>query len=103
MTKIQPLSNQVLLRPIEDNGTGGVCIMPDSTRQENTRKGEVLAIGPGLVVADGVGVLTVPMNVKVGEIVLFNSYTAAKVYEGSEDLYLIQEISILARVKQETE
>lgn len=97
---IKPLSNQVLLRVISEEKTASGMYMPETAREDNCCKGEILAVGPGLVVADGQGFITVPSNLKPGLKVYFNKFLAAKIYEGGEDLYLIQEISILAIVEE---
>lgn len=92
--KIKPLADRVIVKPSEasESKTTGGIIIPD-TAKERPQEGEIMAVGPGRV--DDTG-KTVPMNVKVGDKVLYSKYGGTEIkYEG--DTYLIMsESDILA-------
>ncbi len=67
-TKIRPLHDYVLLRRAKaESQTPGGIIIPDDA-QERPQRGEVLAVGPGRLLENGV---RVPVDVKPGDVVLF--------------------------------
>jgi len=94
--KIKPLGNRVLVRRAEANVSKGGIILPD-TAQEKPRQGEILAVGPGKMGDDGA---VTPLDVKVGDRVLFSSFAGTEVQsEEPETEYLIMsEDDILAVV-----
>jgi chaperonin GroES len=97
---ILPLGDRVLVNPFtEEEIKGGEShygiVLPDSVTKEKSAQGKVLAVGEGKFV-DG---RLVPMQVKVGDKVIFSKYGYDEVeYEGKE-LYLLKEDSILAVIK----
>lgn len=90
---IKPLGNRVLVKRSEAKVTKGGIILPD-TAQEKPRQGEVIAVGPGKVDEEG---QKVPMNVKVGDLVLFSSYagTEVKSNDQQEEYLIMSEDDIL--------
>jgi len=93
--KIKPLADRVIIKPAaaEERTKGGI-ILPD-TAKEKPVVGEVVAIGPGKVSDDG---KKVPMEVKVGDKVLYGKYSGTEVtYEGDEYL-IMREADIFAIV-----
>ena len=93
MSKIKPLSNRVLIKRTKAKTTKGGIILPDSA-QEKPREGEVVAVGPGKISDSG----TVEhMSVKVGDKVLFSSYSGTEVKNGheNEELLIISQDDIL--------
>ena len=68
----KPLSNRVLLEPLEEEKTtkSGI-VLPDSAEKEKPIKGKVIATGPGKVNEKGE---RIAMSVKVGDMVLFKKY-----------------------------
>ena len=100
--KIIPLSDRVLVKPFlmgeiksGDKKKSFGIILPDSLSKEKSAQGKVLAVGPGKVVDGEI----VPVGVKVGDIVIFSKYGYDEVEENGEELYLLKEESILARIK----
>lgn len=80
--KIRPLGDKLVIKVLEETQTttGGI-ILPDSAR-EKPQKGEVIAVGGGKTLDNGT---KEPMDVKVGEIVLFAKYGGSDIkFEGTE-------------------
>ncbi len=93
--KIKPLADRVIIKPAtpEERTKGGI-ILPD-TAKEKPVVGEVVAVGPGKVSDEG---KKVPMEVKVGDKVLYGKYSGTEVtYEGDEYL-IMREADIFAIV-----
>ncbi len=89
---IQPLSDRVVIRPLEEGEAmrGGLFI-PD-TAKEKPQQGEIVAVGPGRFEKNE----RVPMELKVGQKVLYGKYTGTEVtYEDIEYL-IIKEGDVLA-------
>jgi chaperonin GroES len=96
VNNITPLYDKVLVQKLESNKTttGGI-ILPDS--KSSASKGQVIAVGIGK--QSGTDIL--PMQVKEGDIVLFNSYAGTDVSSIVEqkNMLLIREEDILAIIK----
>ena len=96
---IQPLSDRVLVRRIDvDTKSPAGIIIPDTAQKEKSKKGVVIAVGPGKYSDDG---NIVPMTVKIGAKVYFNAGWDNEVkVEGDESEYfLVHESDILAVTK----
>jgi chaperonin GroES len=93
--KLKPLADRVVIKPSPaDERTRGGIILPD-TAKEKPVVGEVVAIGHGKISDDG---KIVPMEVKVGDKVLYGKYSGTEVtYEGEEYL-IMREADIFAIV-----
>jgi chaperonin GroES len=88
----RPLGDRVLVRRVEEEEkTKGGIIIPD-TAKEKPQEGEVLAVGPGG--RDDAGKL-VPMDVKVGDRILFGKWSGTEVKLDGEDLLIMKESDIL--------
>ncbi len=88
----RPLHDRVLVRRIEEeNKTAGGIIIPD-TAKEKPQQGEILAVGPGA--RDETGKL-VPLDVKVGDKVLFGKWSGSEVTLDGEELLIMKESDIL--------
>ena len=88
----RPLHDRVLVRRIEsDDKTAGGIIIPD-TAKEKPQEGEILAVGAG--VRDEAGSL-VPLDVKVGDRVLFGKWSGSEVKIDGEDLLIMKESDVL--------
>ena len=76
MTTIKPLADKIVIKVIDDvEKTSGGIFIPDSAK-EKPQKGEVVAIGSGKTLDNGE---KEPMEVKVGDVVLFAKYSGTDV------------------------
>lgn len=93
-TKLQPLGDRILVKPIprEDVTKGGI-VLPD-TAKEKPQEGKVLAVGPGKMTDDG---KRIPLDVKVGDTVIYAKYGGTEIKEDDEELIILRESDILAR------
>jgi chaperonin GroES len=90
--KFRPLHDRVLIRRIEEESkTPGGLIIPD-TAKEKPQQGEVLAVGPGARDENG---KLVPLDVKVGDKVLFGKWSGSEVTINGEELLIMKESDIL--------
>lgn len=92
MTSIRPLHDRVIVRRVDaDEKTAGGIIIPD-TAKEKPAKGEVLAVGPGA--RDDSGRM-VPMEVRVGDLVLFGKWGGTEVKLDGEEVLVLKESDII--------
>jgi len=91
--KVRPLHDRLLVRRIEEKETvrGGI-IIPD-TAKEKPQEGEVLAVGNGKILDNGT---KLPMDVKVGDKILFGKYTGSDIKIDGEDVLILREDEVLA-------
>ena len=91
--KVRPLHDRVLVKRVaEEQKTKGGIIIPD-TAKEKPIEGRVIAVGNGKILKDG---KARPLDVKVGDVVLFGKYSGNEVKLEGEDLLLIREDDVLA-------
>jgi chaperonin GroES len=89
----KPLGNRVVIKPNEGKeqvSAGGIYI-PD-TAKEKPQEGEVVAIGPGKLSDDG---NRIPMDVAVGDTVVYSQYSGTEYKEGDTDYLVVREDDIL--------
>lgn len=92
--KLKPLADRVVVRPIErEEVTKGGIVLPD-TAKEKPQEGEVIAVGPGRLSEDG---KRMPMDVKVGDIVIYAKYGGTEIKIVDEELIILRESDILAK------
>lgn len=91
--KIRPLHDRVVIRRIEEErkSPGGIVI-PD-TATEKPVQGEVLAVGNGKILDNG---QIRPLDVKVGDRVLFGKYSGNEVKVGGDEVLVMREEDIMA-------
>ena len=88
----RPLGDRVLVRRVEEEQkTKGGIIIPDSAK-EKPQEGEVLAVGPGA--RDDSGKLQ-PLDVAVGDRILFGKWSGSEIKLEGEDLLIMKESDIL--------
>ena len=88
--KIRPLQDRVLVKRVEEEAekTKGGIIIPD-TAKEKPQQGKVIAVGKGKVGDDG---KVTPMDVKVGDKILFGKYAGSEIkLDGDEHLIMREE------------
>ena len=91
--QLKPLNDRVVVRRIEEEQvTAGGIIIPDSAKEKPIR-GEILAIGSGKLLEDG---NKRPLDVRVGDRVLFGKYAGTEVKVEGEELLIMREDDILA-------
>ena len=93
--KLKPLGDRVLVKPVEEKEQkkGGI-IIPD-TAKEKPQEGKVEAVGPGKLNDTG---QRLPMNVKVGDKVLYGKYSGTEVKFGSDEYLIMHEDDIFGIV-----
>ena len=90
--KFRPLHDRVVIKRIDaDTKTAGGIIIPDSA-QEKPSQGEVVSVGPGG--RDEAGKL-IPIDLKVGDIVLFGKWSGTEVKIDGQDLLIMKESDIM--------
>ncbi len=95
--KIRPLGDRVVVEPLEaEEKTKGGIILPD-TAKEKPQEGKVVAVGKGKV--DEKGNL-IPMEVKVGDKVLYGKYSGTEVTVDEKQYIILREEDILAIVEE---
>ena len=84
---IKPLEDRIVVKPLDaEQTTASGLVIPD-TAKEKPQEGEVLAVGPGRF--DDEGEKRIPLDVKVGDTVLYSKYGGTEVkYSGQEYLIL---------------
>ncbi len=95
VSTVKPLGDRVFVKvsPSEEKTSGGI-LLPD-TAKEKPQIGEVAAVGPGKRNDDG---SRSPLEVKVGDQVLYSKYAGTDIKLGGDDYYLLSEKDILAAV-----
>lgn len=92
----RPLHDRVLVRRSdEEQKSAGGIIIPD-TAKEKPMQGEVIAVGPGARDEKGA---TIPLDVEIGDIVLFGKYAGTEVKIDGEDLVILRESDIMGVVE----
>ncbi|MGD9797513.1 MAG: co-chaperone GroES [Acidimicrobiia bacterium] len=95
--KLQPLEDRIVVRPNESEAkTASGLVIPD-TAKEKPQQGEVLAAGPGRR-SDNTGEL-IPLDVKVGDTVVYSKYGGTEITIDGEDLLILTSRDVLATVK----
>lgn len=97
-TSIKPLGDRVVVRRLTDEETGtksaSGIIIPDTVSKEKPEQGIITAIGEGKWDEDGEK--RIPIDVKVGDRIVFSKYGFDEVKVGTEEFYIISASSILA-------
>ncbi len=96
--KFRPLHDRVVVRRIDaEEKTSGGIIIPD-TAQEKPQQGEVVAVGPG---ARGDDNELVPLDVKVGDRILFGKWSGTEVKIDGQDVLIMKESDIMGVLEGE--
>jgi chaperonin GroES len=90
---LQPLADRIVVKPaVAEEKTKGGIILPD-TAKEKPVWGEVIAAGPGKLTEEG---KKVPMEVKVGDKVLYGKYSGTEVTVDNEEVLIMRESDVFA-------
>ena len=94
--KTRPLHDRVIVKRLEEERTSpGGIVIPD-TAAEKPIQGKIVAIGKGKILEDG----TVrPLDVKVGDKILFGKYSGTEVKVEGEDLLVMREEDVMAVIE----
>ena len=96
MAFLRPLDDRVVLKVLDaEEKTAGGILLPDSA-QEKPQRGKVTAVGEGRLGKDGA---RMKLDVKKGDVVLFGKYAGSDVQVDGEDLKILRESEILAKVE----
>ena len=93
---ISPLGDRVVVKPSgQDEVSAGGILLPD-TAKERPQEGEIIAAGPGRVTDDG---KTIPMEVKVGDVVVYSRYAGTEWKDtDNEEVLIMRECDILGKI-----
>ena len=93
---LQPLDDRIVVRPSEaEEKTASGLVIPD-TAKEKPQQGEVLAVGPGRR-AENTGEI-IPLDVKVGDTVVYSKYGGTEITVEGEDLLILSGRDVLAKL-----
>jgi chaperonin GroES len=91
---LKPLADRVVVKPIEgERVSKGGIVLPD-TAKEKPQEGKVIAVGEGRLSEDG---KRLPMDVKVGDIVIYAKYGGTEIKIEDEEFMILRESDILAK------
>jgi chaperonin GroES len=94
---LQPLEDRIVVRPGESEETTASGLVIPDTAKEKPQQGEVLAVGEGRWDEDGDK--RIPMDVKVGDTVVYSKYGGTEITVEGEDLLILSSRDVLATVK----
>lgn len=90
---IKPLSDHLVIEPLkQEEKTKSGILLPETTEKERPEQGKVIAVGPGRKTDDG---KVVPIEVKVGDVVLFTKYGPNEVKIDEKEYLIAKEDDIL--------
>jgi chaperonin GroES len=97
-TVLKPLEDRVVVKTLEaEQTTASGLVIPD-TAKEKPQEGEILAVGPGRW--DDEGENRIPLDVKVGDVVLYSKYGGTEVKYDGEEYLVLSARDILAVVEK---
>ena len=94
--KLKPLGSRLVVEPIEQEDVTASGIVLPETAKEKPQKGKVLSMGPGDRDEDG---KRIPMDVKVGDTVLYAKYSGTEIKIDQKKLLILKESDVLAIVE----
>ena len=93
---LKPLGSRLVVEPIEQEDVTASGIVLPETAKEKPQKGKVLSMGPGDRDEDG---KRIPMDVKVGDTVLYAKYSGTEIKMDQKKLLILKESDVLAIVE----
>jgi chaperonin GroES len=93
---LKPLGSRLVVEPIEQEDVTASGIVLPETAKEKPQKGKVLSMGPGDRDDDG---KRIPMDVKVGDTVLYAKYSGTEIKMDQKKLLILKESDVLAIVE----
>ena len=95
---LQPLGDRIIVEVLDEEETTVSGIVLPDTAKEKPQRGKVLAVGPGARDEDGD---YIKMDVEVGDEVIFSKYGGTEIRVGTEDVLILRESDVLAKVVPE--
>jgi len=93
---LRPLQDRIIVKRVEEESkTAGGLFIPE-TAKEKPQRGEIVAVGNGKKTEDG---KVLPLDVKVGDVVLFGKYAGTEIKVDGDDYLMMREDDILAVVE----
>ena len=94
LNKLRPLEDRIVVEPVNEmETTASGIIIPDSVTKGKPKKGKVMAVGAGKYDDSG---KRVPMDVKIGDVVLLEDWGATEIKIDGKELYVIDAGRVLA-------
>ncbi|MDQ5895288.1 MAG: chaperonin GroES [Actinomycetota bacterium] len=94
--KLKPLGDRLIIKPVEEEETTASGLVLPETAKEKPQKGTVVAVGDGAVAEDGT---RRPLDVAEGDEVLYSKYGGTDITVEGEELLVLRESDILAKVQ----
>jgi len=95
--KLRPLGDRIVVKPNEGEEKTATGLYLPETAKEKPQQGEVIAVGPGRF--DEEGAKRIPLDVKVGDLVLFANYGGTEIKLDGDKLLILKESDILAVIE----
>ena len=95
---LQPLDDRIVVKPGESEETTASGLVIPDTAKEKPQQGEVLAVGPGRRAEQSGEVI--PMDLKVGDTVVYSKYGGTEITVEGEDLLILSSRDVLAIVSK---
>jgi chaperonin GroES len=93
---LRPLQDRIIVKRVEEESkTAGGLFIPE-TAKEKPQRGKIVAVGNGKKTEDG---KVLPLDVKVGDLVLFGKYAGTEIKVDNDDFVMMREDDILAVVE----
>ena len=92
---LQPLGDRLIVEVLEEEETTTSGIVLPDTAKEKPQRGKVLAVGPGSRNDEG---SIIPMEIAEGDEIIFSKYGGTEVKLGSDDVLILRESDVLAKV-----
>jgi chaperonin GroES len=92
---VQPLADRLILEVLEEEATVSGIVLPD-TAKEKPQRGRILAVGPGSRNSETGE--RIPMDLAEGDEVVFSRYGGSEIKLGNEDVLILRESDVLAKV-----
>ena len=93
---LKPLGDRLIVQAIEEEQTTASGIVLPDTAKEKPQKGKVIAVGDGAWDEDGEK--RIPLDVSEGDVVIYSKYGGTEVKVDGEDLLVLRESDVLAKV-----
>lgn len=97
MTKVRPLNDNVVIKPMTENEiTKSGIVLPATVDKERPERGEIIAIGEGKLLDNG---QRATMSVKVGDKVMFKKYSPDEIKIDDQEYLIVSQNDILAIIE----